>query len=82
MPECRYTLLKSGRAELEEKKSRFLAQSFFVRSEAEVAEILLPSGKNTTTPGMSARPMCSLAIRRLKNPPTTANPQRPRGSRC
>ena len=64
MPECRYTLLKSGRAELEEKKSRFLAQSFFVRSEAEVAEILAAVRKEH----YDARHVCSAYVL-FGNPP-------------
>ena len=64
MPECRYTLLKSGRAELEEKKSRFLAQSFFVRSEAEIAEILAAVRKEH----YDARHVCSAYVL-FGNPP-------------
>ena len=64
MPECRYTLLRSGRAELEEKKSRFLAQSFFVRSEAEVAEILAAVRKEH----YDARHVCSAYVL-FGNPP-------------
>ncbi len=41
MPETNFnTLLKGARGEFEEKKSRFLSQSFCVRREEEVAEIL------------------------------------------
>ena len=55
MPESWYTLRKSGKAELEEKKSRFIAQSFFVRSETEVAAILAAVRKEH----YNARHVCS-----------------------
>lgn len=64
MPESWYTLRKSGKAELEEKKSRFIAQSFFVRSETEVAAILAAVRKEH----YNARHVCSAYVL-YGNPP-------------